>query len=102
MKKKTCFKLKKTIFESLKNVLFTMKGRELLQPTKTLLLNLLSIRALWKFNFYFQVKIKMKYLTAYLYSSDENAFSDDKIMTSAIAMCKQNLLTINHTAFIFN
>lgn len=46
MKKKTCFKLEKTIFESLKNVLFTMKGRELLQPTKTLLLNLLSIRAL--------------------------------------------------------
>lgn len=101
--KKKCFKLEKTIFESLKNVLFTIKGRrELLQPTKTLLLNLLSFRALWKFNFYFHVKIKMKYLTAYRYSSEENAFSDDKIMTSAIAMCKQNLLTINHTAFIFN
>ena len=101
--KKKCFKLEKTIFESLKNVLFTIKGRrELLQPTKTLLLNLLSFRALWKFKFYFKVKIKMKYLTAYRYSSDENAFSDDKIMTSAIAMCKQNLLTINHTAFIFN
>lgn len=45
--KKKCFKLEKTIFESLKNVLFTIKGRrELLQPTKTLLLNLLSFRAL--------------------------------------------------------